>query len=177
MAQEKKQEIRRGEPKLAPWGGIPLLVARLLIEGGVATLSDIIVLAKKEFEGKVRSVEGQSSAVGDLVTITANTGKDMYLARAVVTFYQNAGGTATADQVELKLNGVIKETARYSGAVNANGAGFGGNAYEFKNIGQKVAAGQIIKLEIIGLDADTDCEGMIEVFEEDSGTDPFEDFT
>jgi len=138
-------------------------------------LSDIEYLAIKEFDGKLRSDEGFLSAAGDLATLTATAGKDMYIARAQVTFFQNTGtaNPAAADEVVLKLNGVIIETTKQTigqrtnvGFVNAT------NVYEFKNIGQKVAATQIIKLEVITLDADTDVEGFIECFEETTGDSP-----
>jgi hypothetical protein len=44
--------------------------------------------------------------------------------------------------------------------------------YEFKNIGHKVAAGQIIKLEIISLGTDVNVEGFIECFGKDTGVNP-----
>jgi len=142
--------------------------------GKKGKLSDIEYLAIKEFDGKLRSAEGTLSAAGDLATLTANGGKDMYIASAKVTFFANADGAeSTADEVVLKLNGTIIETAKWSlddsGAVSGGVLAF---TYEFKNIGQKVAATQIIKLEVITLDAEVDVEGFIEVFEEDTGASP-----
>ncbi|HDY86532.1 MAG TPA: hypothetical protein ENH82_00270 [bacterium] len=132
-------------------------------------MSDIEFLTIKEFDGKLRSDEGPLSVAGDLATLTANSGKDMYIATAKVTYFSNNVGTAsgTVTEVVLKLNGVIKETSKYT--VNTGSEPL---VYEFKNIGQKVAATQIIKLEVIGIDVDTDVEGFIECFEEATGDNP-----
>jgi len=148
------------------------------ILGAKRKLSDIEFLAVKEFDGKLRTNEGFLSATGDLATLTANTGKDMYLARAQVTIYLNelAGASvATSQQVVLKMNGIIIETSRASlsqvGTI-ARGTGVTALVYEFKNIGQKVLAGQIIKLEVITLAIVADVEGFIECWEEPTGDTP-----
>ena len=137
---------------------------------------DLAFLAKKEFDGKLSSVEGFLSVIGDLATITAAAGKDMYIARAKVIFYKNTVGAATslADKVELQINGIAVETATFMHEAEDVTPEFGVGAwsYEFKNMGRKVAATQIIKLEVITLDADVDVEGFIEVWEEDTGVDP-----
>ena len=75
-----------------------------------ALSGDLAFIAKKEFEGKVRTDEGTLTAAGDLCTLTANTGKDMYLARAKLSF-RTAGGDFTM-QADLKLNGVVIESCR-----------------------------------------------------------------
>jgi len=135
-------------------------------------LSDIEYLAIKENDGKLRSDEGFKSTTGDLATLTANSGKDMYIARAKVTFFLNAVNTSSfGDEVVLKINGVIKETSKAS-LLAGNVSGTSTIIYEFKNMGLKVAATQIIKLEVITLDADTDVEGFIECFEETTGASP-----
>ena len=101
----------------------------------------------------------------------------MYIVKAKCVFYANnvlVAARSSGDQVELKINGVIVETARYS----MEKASAGGDAailaldYEFNSMGHKVLATQIIKLEVTTLDAETDVEGFIECFEEDTGTDP-----
>ena len=137
-------------------------------------LSDIEFLSIKEFDGKIRSDEGFLSATGDLATLTATSGKDMYLARAKVIFFINSesASVAAGDEVVLKLNGVIKETSRSTTAGTGGGGGNGTVIYEFKNIGQKVLATQIIKLEVITLDTQSDVEGFIECFEETTGESP-----
>jgi len=139
-------------------------------------LSDIEYLAKKDFDGKIRSAEGGRSTTGDLATLTATSGKDMYLANAKCSIFTNAStNNATPTEVVLKLNGTIIETTKASfqgGSGVAQGKGSGSYEYEFKNIGQKVAATEIIKLEVIAITATTDVEGFIEVFEEATGADP-----
>jgi len=135
-------------------------------------LSDIEYLAIKEFDGKLVENEGFKSAAGDLATLTASSGKDMYLASAKMTIFFNATNkSAVADEIVLKINGVIKETVKTSLAFTSP-VGQSTFSYEFKNIGQKVAATQIIKLEVITLDADTDVEGYIQCIEETTGESP-----
>jgi len=136
-------------------------------------LSDIEFLAIKEFNGKLRSDEGFLSAIGDLATLTANTGKDMYLARAKVTFFMNNfTGASVTEKCELKLNGTTIETARASITQSTIDSGTSTIIYEFKNIGHKVLSGEIIKLEVIVNDSDVDIEGFIECFEEDTNDTP-----
>jgi hypothetical protein len=139
-------------------------------EESIVGRGDIQFLSRKSFDGKIRSVEGFSTAVGDLVTLTANTGKDMYLARAKVIFRMNTNlGAGGNDAIELSINGVVIETARVHVSVND---GQPTVIYEFRNIGQKVLAGEIIKLEVTVLDTQTDVEGFIECYEEDTGVSP-----
>ena len=134
---------------------------------------DLAFLAKKEFDGKLSSAEGFLSVVGDLATITAATGKDMYIARAKITYFHNASNVLSiGDQVVLKINGVIIETSRETLVADSGVPAMTMAIYEFRNMGQKVAASQIIKLEVITLDTQTDVEGFIEVWEEDTGVDP-----
>ena len=70
------------------------------------TLSDIEFLAKKEFDGKLRTAEGNVTAAGDIATLTANSGKDMYLATAKVIFISEDTSSAAAigDEVVLEVN-------------------------------------------------------------------------
>lgn len=154
---------------MLPWlAFIPLAIPK----GG--KLSDIEYLSIKAFEGKLRKAEGNLSATGDLATLTAAAGKDMYIARAKVVFYANvANSAAIGDEVVLKINGVVVETAKYS--FDASTAGAGGVLsfpYTFKNIGHKVTPSQVIKLEVITLDSQTDVEGFIECNEEPTGVSP-----
>ena len=137
-------------------------------------MSDIEYLCIKEFDAKLRKTEGFLSAAGDLATLTASSGKDMYIARANCTFFANSTNTsALADEVVLKINGTIVETAKSSMlADTANRDGVMVHNYEFKNIGHKVAATQIIKLEVITIDSQVDVEGFIECFEEATGDSP-----
>jgi len=141
------------------------------IQAGAVTLSDILVLAVKEKLGKLRSDEGFLSATGDLATLTANSGKEMYIARAQIIYFSNQTTAVNGGcEVVLKINGTIVETTNFSTDIR------GPIVYEFKNIGHKVAATEIIKLEVISLDTPVDVEGFIECFEETTGVNPLDDF-
>ena len=144
------------------------------ISGGVSTLSDIMFLAKKEFDGKLRKTEGNKGTTGVLATLTANTGKDMYIARAKYVFAidNTFAMESVLDKVELQINWTVVETALFSSFSNSSDAGVGSMEYEFKDIGHKVIAGQIIKLQVITLDSGVQVEGFVECWEEDTGTDP-----
>ena len=156
-----------------PW--IPFLKERA---GG--KLSDIEFLAVKDFDGKLVKNEGVKSATGDLATLTASSGKDMYVARAKVSFTPSSIGTGSGEGnaiVKLKINGTVVETARYSWSARSTSTSNFGAAnfaedYEFKNIGHKVAATQIIKLEVVTLTGNTNAEGFVECFEETTGETP-----
>jgi len=143
--------------------------------GAGRKLSDIEFLAIKEFGGKLKKNEGFLSATGTLATLTAAGGKDMYIARAKVTLYLNATRkSSVADKVELQINGTNVETAVWTvqGSSTSQDSGVNAIIYEFKNIGHKVLATQIIKLEVITLSAEVDVEGFIECFEETTGVSP-----
>ena len=125
-------------------------------------MSEILFLSVKEHAGKLRSAEGIATAAGDVASLTANTGKDMYLASAKVTFALEglSNQQAAFDEVVLKINGTVVETAKSSMVITAGEGGNTVHTYEFKNIGHKVAASQIIKMEAITVDADTTIEGV-----------------
>ena len=141
---------------------------------GGRKLSDIEFLSIKTFGSKIVTDENPLSTTGDLATLTASSGKDMYLAAAKVVFYMNAtDGQSTGDQVDLLVNGTVVETARASLARSSGITGADSTVvYEFKNVGLKVAATQIIKLEVIAIDATTDVEGFLTCFEEATGESP-----
>ena len=142
--------------------------------GGSSLSGDLAFLVKKEFDSKLRSAEGFKSTTGDLCTLTASGGKDMYIARAKVVMYGLDNISTSGAKVELKINGTIVETAQGKWAVNTGGGGgsFQTVVYEFKNIGHKVATTEIIKLEVVTIASNIDVEGFIECFEEDTGVDP-----
>ncbi len=143
-------------------------------------MGNILDLAIKEFEGKVRSDEGLLiESQSDLATLTANVGKDMYLASAKVAFYNLTESQASfGAQVALSINGVVIERITYSSSSQDSGTG-GFNSggvlsmvYEFKNIGRKVLTGEIIKLAVTNGVADIAMVGFIECWEEDTGVSP-----
>ena len=66
----------------------------------------------------------------------------------------------------MKVNGTIVETAKASIVLVATSdSGSSTFDYEFKNLWHKVDATQILKLEVITIDADTDVEGFIQAVE------------
>ena len=139
-------------------------------------LSDIEYLAIKEFEGKLVYDDGQVTTTGDLATLTASSGKDMYIAKAKVSVMPNTLASGLSPYlVELKINGVTEES--FNGVMEADtGVDYaeqGNRQYEFINIGRKVAATQIIKLEVItNTGNDQTFEGSIVCFEETTGESP-----
>jgi len=153
---------------------IPVMCPSILTTGGggAAILSDIMFLAKKEFDAKTLAPnESTRTTTGDLATLTAGGGKDMYLASAKVNAIITGTGNGTVT-VELKVNGVIVET--YSADLNHGTAPDSGNStdsYSFNVIGVKVAATQIIKLEVTAI-SDVTINGVIQCWEETTGVTP-----
>lgn len=135
-------------------------------------LSDIEFLSIKEFDGKLRSDRGSLTTTGTLATLTANGSKDMYIARAKITFFADSQDPAIGDTVELQLNGTPIETSPATMQLSTGANEVITYSYSFENIGHKVVAGQIIRLQVTVLDAQTTVEGFIECFEEDTGTTP-----
>ncbi len=146
---------------------------------GVKTLGDIEFMSVKEFQLKTRRDEGTATAVGDLTTLTANVGKDMYLASAKVNVrWSSTNNSPIQFVIDLLANGVIigSFNSAHLSSIQAGGvrASDLNSQYEFKaNIGQKVLAGEIINLNIsvIG-SAALVIEGQLLCYEEDTGTSP-----
>jgi hypothetical protein len=125
-------------------------------------------ILQAEFDGRLKSNEGFLSATGNLATLTAASGKDLYLTSAKVHFHSNSASNATAvTEVTLDINGTIVETVKsgHNGIILVHD-------YEFKNIGHSVAATEIIKLEVISIDAAVDVEGFVQAIEVPSGENP-----
>lgn len=149
---------------------IPLLVARLIQEGAGDEMGDLEYLAIKEFEGKLRTDRGSLSIASTLTALTATAGKDMYIGKAKVVFTNNGtGGTNSLNQVELQLNGSAIEIVTQSITTSVDGFNF---EYEFKDMGHKVLAGQVIRLQVTTLGTTVDVVGFIECWEEDTGASP-----
>jgi hypothetical protein len=138
-------------------------------------MSDILFLSVKEFAGKLVKNEGAATGTGTLATLTASSGKDMYLARAQVVFAMDTlvSSTSLLNKIELQVNGTVVETALHSHLQSSGGGATVAFAYDFRNIGHSVAATQVIKLEVITLDADVTVEGFVECYEEPTGVSPF----
>jgi len=137
-------------------------------------LSDIEYLSIKEFGGKVRTATVQRSSTGTSATLTANAGKDMYLAGAKVAVKWNQAGTGAIARiaVDLTINGTIVETALLDSTFTS-GIGLDGGNYEFVCKGLKVAATQIIKLEVSEhTTSAAEMVGNLIVFEEATGASP-----
>ena len=124
-------------------------------------LSDIEYLAIKEFDGKLVHDDLVISAVGDIATLTASSGKDMYLAAAKIAGIEAVSGT---NVVLLKVNGTEVERFTHTGS--------GSFQYEFKSIGLKVAATEIIKIEWTVEGNTGTIGGFIECIEEDTDASP-----
>ena len=140
----------------------------------IRDVGDIEFLSKKEFDGKLVENEGTRTTTGDLATLTASSGKDMYLAKAKVSATTVAESFDEDIIIELKVNGVIKET--WATNLNRTSGGVGKSAadeYEFATSGIKVAATQIIKLEVVTITATSvQANGVIVCFEETTGETP-----
>ena len=143
-----------------PWiAFLPALIAL-----GFDDMGDIIDLCIKEFEGKLRENEKAlaTDTTGTLATLTANTGKDMYLAYAKINI---AGSTTNNNcKIELQVNGVVKDT--FDTETPSGNYGPGTTVYEFA-VGFKVTTGQVIKLECTVNDS-CRIESVIQCFEEDT---------
>jgi len=140
-----------------PW--IPFLK-----EGG-KRLSDIEYLSIKEFDGKLVQNDAQTrTTTGDLCTLTASSGKDMYLAKAKIQGKTTA--TNSAVTIQLKVNGVVFEELILLDLAVGDPVEF-----EFVSVGFKVAATQIIKLEVTAITT-ISVNGQLICFEEDTGASP-----
>lgn len=139
-------------------------------------LSDIQFLAIKAFNEKIRFDRGVSGVAGILATLTANIGKDMYIARAKISIIYNSSANTVIQgtTVNLKLNGIIFESgiAEFGGNNTGNQAVTYTAEYEFKNIGHKVLEGETIELDATVIDNGVVVDGFIECFEENTGTSP-----
>jgi len=138
-------------------------------------LSDIEFLSIKEFDGKAVENESTRTTTGVLATLTAAGGKDLYLAKAKITVRQTAINVAEKNCIiELQLNGIVKETfssLMHDGSV-AGTPGALTIPYEFAITGLKVAATQVIKLQVVTLDSQQEVNGVIEGWQEDTAATP-----
>jgi len=136
-------------------------------------VSDIEFMAIKEFDGKLVHNEGALTAAGTLCTLTASSGKDLYLAKAVVYVkVDTVNVAAEVATIELQANGVVIETVgvgKESGASTVSEIGY---VIHLAGHGIKVAATQILKLEATVLDGAISLEGAIYGFEETTGDSP-----
>lgn len=134
------------------------------------------IALQASFDGRLKSNEGQKTAIGDLATLTASAGKDLYIIRAKINWGIEQAGTILADALEnlceLKLDGTIFESSRYAFRQVLRETANLIFEYEFKNMDHKVAATQVIKLEVIAINVDALVEGFIECIEVPTGLNP-----
>ena len=139
--------------------------------GGVATLSDIMFLAKKAHDTKLKENHGIRTTTGDLCTLTAGSGKDLWFGRAKVNI-NNSSSTTITVTIQLKVNGLVKDQFKATLAGAVSDEGDYKDQYEFIFAG-KVAATQIIKIEVAAISTGSpDISGDLICWEEDTGTTP-----
>jgi len=131
-------------------------------------LSDIEYLSIKEFDGKLVQNDGTRTTTGDLATLTAGSGKDMYLASAKIIVVDDDVNNVKSAIITLDVNGVVLATAELGGTSETQGSFI----YEFATKGFKVAATEIIKLEVTANTGTADVYGELICFEEDTGASP-----
>jgi len=160
---------------LSSTGALPIWLT-ILQKGD--RLSDIEFLSIKEFGNKLKTNTGQQAdgGTGNTATLTASGGKDLYLAKATVTFRRDALHTGGPRVLEVTLvaNGTIKDRLEFSevGSSTNGPWGNGGITVPFTVQGIKVLAGETIVIDVVTSNADVDISGTLVGFEEDTGTTP-----
>lgn len=144
-------------------------------------LSDIEFLAIKEFGGKIVTNDGSATgATGNAAILTASSGKDMYLAKAMIMVTANSLTLSKQGIVTVVLNvdtapkETVKIAIKFGDTTVAAGRGGGAQAisHQFNVQGLKVAATKIIKIEVTVAATDIDVFGSLVCFEEPTGGDP-----
>jgi len=139
-------------------------------------LSDIEFLAIKEFDTKlVKNTDVQDDGgTGNCATLTASSGKDLYLAKAKVTVRMDAESLLILGEITLVADGVIVDRWYFSGVSLQAGVGSSSGIiqHEFIIAGIKVAATKTIVIDVVTSDADFDIQGTLLGFEETTGDSP-----
>ncbi len=135
----------------------------------VVQSGDLAFLQQKEQEGKLRVDEGSLTGTGTLASLTASSGKDMYLSSASVSLRKTGSTGASNHTVELQVNGVVKETFTTFEFASAGKL----SAYHFSTKGLKVAPTEVIRLQVTELGTATQVEGTLQCWEESSGSQTF----
>jgi len=146
-----------------------------LTVGGVekhVLMSDILFMSVKEHAAKKVSATGTASTVTNVCTLTASSGKDLYLASAQFTAKSTSSGVGAAVVVVLKLNGSTVETHDIKLAGTSDSEGEFNKTIKFNHKGDKVTTTQTITIDITSVTTVT-VNGQIEGFEEDTGVSPF----
>ena len=151
-----------------PW--IPFLF------GVRKSLSDIEYMSIKDFDGKRVDVDASTTVNAtvtetDLATQTASSGKDMYLAKASCQVEVDLKGVDFTFIVKLYANGVQIDAKSFR-ALTVDQR----EEIDFKPIGVKVAATQIIKMTIThnvsSANTKTITLSQLMLFEESTGDSP-----
>ena len=136
-------------------------------------LSDIEYLSIKEFDSKLVTNTGQQAdgGTGNAATLTASSGKDLYLAKAQATVRTDTATTIILAEITLVVNGVIKDRWEYSNTTSTT-SGQTSQPHDFAVQGVKVAATQTIILDVVASNVDFDITGTLVGFEETTGESP-----
>ena len=148
----------------------------LTLESGVAEhvlMSDILFMSVKEHAGKKVQADGMASTVANICTLTASTGKDLYLAEAQINCKSTGVGGTTNVTVVLKANGIVIETFSVNLAGQSTSEGEYSKIYTFAEKGEKVTATQSFTLDITSV-TDVTVSGHLLGFQETTGESPFQ---
>jgi len=141
------------------------------------SMGDIEYILKNNFNRNLKYDTASRSTTGDLATLTAGVGKDMYLIFAQI----NVTRTALIDSyqtgsVALSVNDVTEGFAVYAVAGSASSNSSDGTAQIFMQykfpIGFKVSAGQTIRLRVTNAGASLDVSSEIQCIEVNEGESP-----
>ncbi len=147
--------------------GLPLILFKVVGAVAAEDMSDIQYLAIKEFEGKVRTDENTiNNVTGVTATLTANVGKDMYLAKASITLSSNSANSDNDVTGALRVNGVDIEPFKLT-IVPENQS----KTFKFSTVGLMVPAGQVIDINIALIEF-VQINAFLECWEEDTGESP-----
>ena len=151
-----------------PW--IPFLSPR-----GGRKLSDIEYLAIKEFGSKlVENTDVQNDGgTGMCATLTAASGKDLYLASAKVSIRFDTASTIIVGEITLLQNSTVVDRFYFSGSADGGQGGTTGELqHEFTWKGGKVAATEKFEIDVVASNADFDIQGTLVGIQEATGESP-----
>ncbi len=131
-------------------------------------MSDIMFLAKKEYDTKLKQNDGTRTTTGTLCTLTASGSKDMCLAMVKVGVFDGNISTNEVATIDLTIDTTIVESAKIGGTGDISGS----FPYEFISKGFKVIAGKTIKLEVSAVVGTPEIYGAIICWEEPTNGDP-----
>lgn len=158
-----------------------MTIVSAILADGVSTLSDILILAVKDFLAKRVDVNNSltldaNSTETTIVTQTAGTGKDMYLGSGSFKSSCEEADAVFNCTFRLKVNGTTIETYVERRLVPGDEWD-----YEFKTKGSKVTTGQVIEITIQNsngaVNRQTRSEAKLVLWEEDTNVNPNNDFT